>query len=72
MGRKPVWLAPAMNTQMYMHPLTAEQLSKLSSWGYRVIPAVEKRLACGDYGIGGMAEVETIVTAISGLNEQQG
>lgn len=64
MGVKPVWLAPAMNTQMYSHPITAEQITRLSTWGYRFIDPVEKRLACGDFGIGGMAEVESIIEAI--------
>lgn len=53
-----------MNTQMYLHPITEEQLKRLSNWGYRIIPSIEKKLACGDYGIGAMAEVETIVKSI--------
>ncbi len=61
---KPVWITPAMNTQMYLHPITEEQLKRLSNWGYRIIPSIEKKLACGDYGIGAMAEVETIVKSI--------
>ena len=64
MKEKRVWIAPAMNTQMFLHPVTAEQLSKVAAWGYRVIAPVEKRLACGDYGIGGMAEVDTIIERI--------
>ena len=53
-----------MNTQMYLHPVTSEQLAKLTAWGYRIIAPVEKKLACGDYGIGGMAEVDFIINSI--------
>lgn len=53
-----------MNTMMYNHPLTKQQISVLQSWGYHLVPAVEKTLICGDTGIGAMAEVETIVQHI--------
>jgi phosphopantothenoylcysteine decarboxylase len=49
---------------MYLHPVTSEQLGKVSAWGYRIISPVEKKLACGDYGIGGMAEVDCIINSI--------
>ncbi|KAI9141508.1 flavoprotein [Paraphysoderma sedebokerense] len=59
---KPVILAPAMNTYMYHHPLTSIHLKNVSSvLGYKVLDTVEKRLACGDVGLGGMASPETIV-----------
>lgn len=59
---KPVILAPAMNTYMYHHPLTSIHLKNVSSvLGYKVLDTVEKRLACGDVGLGGMASPDTIV-----------
>ncbi|KAK2163464.1 hypothetical protein LSH36_79g08048 [Paralvinella palmiformis] len=61
--KKPLLFAPAMNTLMYKHPLTTEHIEKLKSWGYLEIPSVEKKLVCGDLGIGAMAEVKTIVEA---------
>jgi len=33
----------------------------------RVVPPVTKQLACGDVGIGGLAEVSAIVAAVAGL-----
>lgn len=57
---KPLIYCPAMNVHMYNHPITREQLSKLQSYGYLRVDSVEKRLACGDVGMGGMASVETI------------
>jgi len=58
---KPLIFCPAMNTKMYDHPLTGMQINTLLSWGYKVVPVVEKTLVCGDRGLGAMAEVKTIV-----------
>jgi phosphopantothenoylcysteine decarboxylase len=63
--RKMILVAPAMNTQMYLHPLTEEHLAKLREWGWvRILKPVEKLLACGDLGVGGMMEVPDIVAAV--------
>eukprot|EP00727_Mastigamoeba_balamuthi_P012336 m51a1_g7725 putative phosphopantothenoylcysteine decarboxylase (183) ;mRNA; f:152878-153689 len=61
---KPMIVAPAMNTAMWEHPFTAKHLEVLGSLGIRVIPPVSKRLACGDIGQGGLADVETIVSTV--------
>lgn len=61
---KPLIYCPAMNVHMYNHPLTREQLCKLQSFGYLRVDCVEKRLACGDIGIGGMASVESITNKV--------
>ncbi|KAL7736351.1 hypothetical protein ACLKA6_014822 [Drosophila palustris] len=62
--QKPLLFAPAMNTRMYDHPITREQIDKLVSWGYKEIPCISKTLMCGDTGNGAMAEVLTIVEAV--------
>lgn len=60
-----------MNTAMYSHPFTAKHLSILrEELGYLVVDPVEKMLACGDIGIGGMAEVPSIVNAVVGVLEK--
>lgn len=59
--KKPMLVAPSMNTAMYDHPVTAKQLETLKSWGMMVIPVVAKRLACGDVGAGAMAEWQSVV-----------
>lgn len=64
---KPLIVCPAMNTKMYEHPLTSEQLSKLKSWGYHEIPVIAKTLICGDTGLGAMAEVATIVNYVKDI-----
>lgn len=61
---KTVLFCPSMNTQMWNHPVTKDQVDKLASWGYCLIPPIVKTLMCGDHGIGAMAEVETIVNQI--------
>lgn len=61
---KPVLFCPSMNTQMWNHPVTNDQIVKLVSWKYILIPPIVKTLMCGDHGIGAMAEVETIVNQI--------
>ncbi|GAX79278.1 hypothetical protein CEUSTIGMA_g6718.t1 [Chlamydomonas eustigma] len=66
----PLVVAPAMNTMMWSHPLTAEQLEALQSFGagvpgtVTVVPPVSKKLACGDVGVGAMAPVTEIVKAV--------
>ena len=60
---RPVVLAPAMNTAMWEHRLTASHMAELTSAGACVVPPVAKRLACGDTGVGAMAEVHDIAAA---------
>ncbi|GAB5031250.1 phosphopantothenoylcysteine decarboxylase [Nannochloropsis oceanica] len=63
--RRPVVVAPAMNTHMWTHPFTARQLGMLQAdLGYHVVPPVSKLLACGDAGQGGLATVEDLVAAV--------
>ena len=45
-----VFLAPAMNTAMWNHPITAHQLKNLQDLNYNFIMPIEKKLACGDTG----------------------
>lgn len=49
-----------MNTRMWEHPITAEHLVTLKSWGYQEIPCISKTLMCGDTGTGAMATPEAI------------
>jgi phosphopantothenoylcysteine decarboxylase len=59
--QKPMVLCPAMNTMMWENPPTQEQITLLKQRGAAVIAPVEKKLACQDIGMGGMASVEDIV-----------
>jgi phosphopantothenoylcysteine decarboxylase len=73
---KPLILAPAMNVAMWEHPITAQQLKQIVSFGTRpdrckscvhIVSPQEKMLACGEIGIGAMAEVSLIVDTVSRL-----
>ena len=59
--RAPVLVAPAMNTAMWENPATQENLRVLKARGVRTVGPAGGRLACGDTGIGRMAEPEEIV-----------
>ncbi|KAM9855083.1 phosphopantothenoylcysteine decarboxylase [Aulostomus maculatus] len=61
---RPLLFCPAMNTAMWQHPITAQQVSKLREFGYVEIPCIAKKLVCGDEGKGAMAEVSTIVSVV--------
>ncbi|XP_041503419.1 phosphopantothenoylcysteine decarboxylase isoform X8 [Microtus oregoni] len=69
---KPLLFCPAMNTAMWEHPLTAQQVGMLKAFGYVEIPCVNKKLVCGDQGLGAMAEVETIVGKVKEVLFQRG
>ncbi|XP_068168931.1 phosphopantothenoylcysteine decarboxylase [Antennarius striatus] len=62
---RPLLFCPAMNTNMWEHPITAQQVSRLEEFGYVEIPCIAKKLVCGDEGRGAMAEVSTIVSVVS-------
>ena len=61
---KPIIICPAMNTFMYKHPLTRQQLNLLNQFGYTLVDSVEKLLMCGDRGMGAMAPVDDILNTL--------
>ena len=62
---KPLLYAPAMNVHMWDHPLTNRSIAVLQDLGYIQIGPISKKLACGDIGMGAMAEVDQIVASIA-------
>lgn len=60
----PVFIAPAMDLDMYAHPSTTKNLELAESFGHHIIPAESGELASGLIGQGRMAEPETIVQTI--------
>ena len=62
----PIYAAPAMNTFMYINPMTKKHLNILASdMPYiTVLKPVEKVLICGDIGMGGMREWSDIVEIV--------
>ena len=62
--RKPVVIAPAMNTNMYESPATQEAIRTLSQWdNITMLDAANGELACGTTGKGRMQEVDVLVAA---------
>ena len=60
----PVYLAPAMNTNMYENPIVQANIEKLTALGYKFIEPKESLLACGVTGKGALADVDVIVDII--------
>ena len=56
----PVFIAPAMDLDMYQHPSTQQNLDLAEDFGHHLIPAEEGELASGLHGQGRMAEPDTI------------
>jgi len=59
-----VFVAPAMNTNMWNHPATQANLALLRERGVRVIEPGEGELACGAVGAGRMADPEEIAARV--------
>jgi len=60
-------VAPAMDLDMYSHPTTLRNLKQIESDGVQIIPAESGQLASGLEGEGRMAEPETILQALMGI-----
>jgi phosphopantothenoylcysteine decarboxylase len=71
---RPVILAPAMNTLMWEHPITARHMSQVQADAtqLQIVGPITKGLACGDMGIGAMAEVDEIVASVQAMIETPG
>ena len=63
----PVFIAPAMDLDMYQHPSTKQNLELAEDFGHHIIPAEDGELASGLSGVGRMAEPETISQIIEEL-----
>ncbi len=61
---KRVLIAPSMNVRMWEHPATQRNLATLQGDGVLVVGPNEGDMACGEYGLGRMAEVPEIISAI--------
>ncbi|MGE0883083.1 MAG: bifunctional phosphopantothenoylcysteine decarboxylase/phosphopantothenate--cysteine ligase CoaBC [Blastocatellales bacterium] len=62
-----VLIAPAMNVEMWNHPATQANLKILSERGDRIVEPGVGYQACGEVGMGRLAEPEEIVAAALGI-----
>jgi len=61
---EPVYICPAMNTNMYENPVVQRNIKTLRDLGYHFIEPKISLLACGDLGKGALADVEHIVETV--------
>ncbi|MCK9267410.1 MAG: bifunctional phosphopantothenoylcysteine decarboxylase/phosphopantothenate--cysteine ligase CoaBC [Alkaliphilus sp.] len=67
-----VVFAPAMNTKMYENKIVQQNIEKLISLGYQFIEPASGRLACGDIGIGKLADINEIIRFIVNIVKSDG
>jgi len=63
-ANKPVLFAPAMNHMMWNNPATQANVATLQSRGFRMIAPTEGDMACGEFGVGRLAEPDAILSAL--------
>jgi len=63
----PVVLAPAMNTNMWMHAATQANLATLTARGHKIVEPEDGFLACGMIGPGRLADPEKIADAVAAV-----
>jgi len=63
-----VILAPAMNTNMWNHPATRENLRILLTRGHEIVEPEDGVLACGMVGPGRLAGIEKIADVVAGTS----
>lgn len=62
--KKPKYIVPAMNTQMYENSITQDNLDICHRYGMHVVEPASGYLACGDTGAGKMPEPELLMEYI--------
>lgn len=68
-ARCPVYIAPAMDLDMWAHPSTQQNVARLEAWGNHIIPVEDGELASGLSGKGRLAEPENIVAYLANFFE---
>lgn len=69
--KAPVFVAPAMNSNMYQNPITQKNINTLREYNYHIIEPASGHLACGVNGIGRLPEPITLVETIKDYVEKQ-
>ena len=60
-SKTPIVLCPAMNCQMYINPITQDNLKKLADYGFIIMQPATGYLACGTSGVGRLPEPAEII-----------
>jgi phosphopantothenoylcysteine decarboxylase/phosphopantothenate--cysteine ligase len=64
-ARCPVFIAPAMDEDMWLHPATRANIKRVRDYGNHIIPVAHGELASGLIGEGRMAEPEDIIAHLT-------
>ncbi len=64
---KPILAAPAMNWRMWENAATRRNIAQLKADGVHFVGPNEGSMACGEWGVGRMAEVDEIIAAVDGI-----
>ncbi len=64
---KPIIIAPAMNENMWNNPAAQKNIETLRRMGVELVGPEQGRLACGEEGVGRMAEPNDILNAVGGM-----
>ena len=67
----PVFIAPAMDLDMYAHPANQKNMAQLEGFGHVILPAQEGFLASGLEGKGRMMEPEDIIATLTSQLEKE-
>ena len=65
--QKPLIIASAMNSNMLLHPATQKALQTLEEWGAKILESGQGHLACGDDGVGRLAEPAEAFEFLNGV-----
>ncbi len=63
-GQAKVVVCPAMNSKMYRHPATRENLAVLRGFGYTILEPESGPMACGEEGPGRLPEWDLVRSAL--------
>ncbi|MDD3266249.1 MAG: bifunctional phosphopantothenoylcysteine decarboxylase/phosphopantothenate--cysteine ligase CoaBC [Burkholderiales bacterium] len=64
-NKKPIYIAPAMNYQMYQNIATQININKLVRFGFQICLPNSGEQACGDTGFGRMKEADELLRIIT-------
>lgn len=62
---KPFYIAPACNTFMWNNKVVKNNITHIQEYDIKIIPPIKKTLACGDTGVGAMADIDHIVKVVN-------
>lgn len=68
----PIFLAPAMNSNMFRNPVTQKNIKSLQDRGIEIIPPASGHLACGVDGVGRLPEPVEILSHVEGYFRKAG